>query len=407
MLLISIGCLAIGVPYLLMRQIMLWRARSREILPDSTPSMVLSAAPAGALPIGSVAAALNIYVDPQPHALIIGPTGSGKTTFTRALLARRSGRVAVLTPKPDPSDWPGVPIVTIDDDGRFSELTRAFVQLDREVRQRLVATKRGQLPGDMLTIVCDDWPVLASECGRPASDLFKMVGRLGRSLGVRLVVLSQSERVKSLGLEGEGDAKDNFVKIVLKPDHSATIDRISTDHASGVDKVIDTREAPALAADPQDPAKWWRLSTELPMLDSVEFASLPTRPTRLEPLEAIDANRLLRDALGIDGRNAETAFSSGISTVATAQTDQVAVISKRDETGSEVLESLPPDVSKRISSIDWFTVAQLVEGGIGETAALKALGFSPGSTAKYQIARDRLQAARSALRELSGKDVQA
>jgi energy-coupling factor transporter ATP-binding protein EcfA2 len=211
------------------------------------------------MPIDVLGAGLNRYIDQHPHALIIGPTGSGKTTFTRALLAQRAGRIAVLTPKPDPDDWPGVPITTIDNNGKFTELTRAFVQLGDDIRIRLVAAKRGQKPdeADTLTIVCDDWPVLASECGKPATDLFKLVARLGRSLRVRLVILSQSERVKSLGLEGEGDAKDNFVKITLQPDHSAVIDRI----ISATDFPINTSAAREIAALPQPTNRWWTLAT--------------------------------------------------------------------------------------------------------------------------------------------------
>jgi energy-coupling factor transporter ATP-binding protein EcfA2 len=404
MALVGIGAVLFGSLAWAMLQIMHRFWPESDTSPDRR--LTRPPTPSGALPIGSVAAALNLVVDPQPHALIIGPTGSGKTTFTRALLANRPGRIAVLTPKPDPNDWPGVPIVTIGDDGRFADLTRAFVQLDSEIRSRLVAVKRGQPSGEMLTIVCDDWPVLASECGRPASDLFKLVGRLGRSLGVRLIVLSQSERVKSLGLDGEGDAKDNFIKIVLKPDHSATIDRISIGHATGVDKVIDTSEALSLASQGHNPARWWQLAIVLPKIDPVEFLPPVPQPTRIESVEQVDANRILRDALGIDGRNGETSISEGVSGVAVSQMESEVLVSNRDETNvsrPELTQMLPPDVLKRISSIDWYTVALAVEGGIAETMMLKSLGYPPGSTAKYQVARERLQAARAALREVSAK----
>lgn len=195
---------------------------------------------------------LNLEPDRYPHLIIVGPTGSGKTTFTRAVLAGRAGRVAVLTPKPDPNDWPGVPIVTIDDSGEFTELTAAFSTLLADMRARLVAAKRGQAAGEELTIVCDDWPVLASECGKPASSVFKMVARLGRSLRVRLIILSQSERVKSLGLEGEGDAVDNFARVDLGRDHSAVW---TTD---GYDLPLDTRLVPMIAAQRPSPTRYLR-----------------------------------------------------------------------------------------------------------------------------------------------------
>ena len=164
---------------------------------------------------------LNDAPDIAAHLLIIGPTGSGKTTFTRAVLAGRAGWVLIITPKPD-DDW-GAPVVTIDDDGTLGTAEAAFASVATELRRRLAASKRQQLTDQPLTIVCDDYPVLASECPS-AAGVFKLVGRLGRSLRVRLIVLSQSERVKSLGLDGEGDAVANFMTVRLTRQHEATVD---------------------------------------------------------------------------------------------------------------------------------------------------------------------------------------
>jgi hypothetical protein len=193
---------------------------------------------------------LNDKPDRRPHTLIVGPTGSGKTTFTRAMLATRTGRVVVLTPKPDPFDWPGVPIITIDDDGTFGMLSQAFTAIHEELRARLVAAKYGRPLADTLTIVCDDWPVLAREC-TAASDVFKLVGRLGRSLRVRIVVLSQSARVKSLGLDGEGDTVANFARVMLGVDHTATLEQ------GGRTLPLDTRLVPTLANQSIAPQRWW------------------------------------------------------------------------------------------------------------------------------------------------------
>lgn len=304
---------------------------------------------------------LNEQPDRYPHTLIIGATGTGKTTFTRALLGTRPGLLVVLTPKPDPSDWPAVPIITIGDDGGFAELTTTFEQLDREVKRRLVASKRGLPVGDPLTIVCDDWPVLASECGKPATDLFKLVGRLGRSLRVRLVVLSQSERVKSLGLDGEGDAVDNFAKVLLGRSHRATMQTAS------YDLPLDTALVPQLASRTIDPLRWWHGTV-------VEHVSRA-------PDDLLDCN-------------GATLVATPIVAIAMPQTTLSNSVAQTTKTAENDLEGLDPAVAQRIRSIDWTTVAQLVEAKeIGETAALKALGFPASSTsAKYQAARARLQA---------------
>jgi hypothetical protein len=253
---------------------------------------------------------LNDQPDRLPHTLIIGATGTGKTTFTRALLATRPGLVAVLTPKPDPADWPGAPIITIGDAGDFAELTQAFGVLGSEVRARLVAAKHQQHPGPALTIICDDWPVLASECGRPATDLFKLVARLGRSLRVRLIVLSQSERVRSLGLDGEGDATTNFARVTLSRGHQAILE------TEGQRLPLDTHTVPQLAATPVSPDRWWRLSSVSPtppapapvVVTGDELAALAPFQAFLTGIPSVTGDEEL-DRTGVvppDGLDAET-----------------------------------------------------------------------------------------------------
>jgi hypothetical protein len=67
-----------------------------------------------------------------------------------------------------------------------------------------------------LTIFVDEAPTVVSECPDVAPKLFKDIGRIGRELRIRLVLMSQTDRVKALGLEGEGDTRENFVFITLK-----------------------------------------------------------------------------------------------------------------------------------------------------------------------------------------------
>jgi len=153
---------------------------------------------------------------------LIGPTGAGRTTFATAMLAERSGRIVVLTAKTD-DHWGRLPFVLIDDTGTYTAMRAMFDQLNTEVRSRLVASKNKQPVGEPLTIVLDDDAVIAKECKPVATQVFKLVARLGRSMRVRLVVLSTTGRVNSLDFASEGDTLTNFISVELNRQRGASL----------------------------------------------------------------------------------------------------------------------------------------------------------------------------------------
>lgn len=209
--------------------------------------------------------ALNDRPDTIPHVLVIGPTGAGKTTFVTALLSQRAGQIVVLTPKPDDL-WGGLTSITIDDDCSYTSISQAFDDLLSELRRRLVAAKHRRPLDQQLTIVIDDAPALISEAGKSAVAVIKTIARLGRSLRVRLVVLSQSDRVRSLALDGEGDALDNFARVEL------TTSRQATAIAEGVTLPLDVSHVPLLAGRARLAGRAWvPVSLALPVFSDDEL----------------------------------------------------------------------------------------------------------------------------------------
>jgi hypothetical protein len=165
---------------------------------------------------------VNGQPDTVPHLVVIGPSGSGKTTTTKAVLHDRTGQIVVLTAK-EGDDWGGLPYIGIDDDATYTTASNTFDQLLAEVKQRLIAAKHKRLTADWLTIVLDDFSTLAKEC-EDAPELVKLVARLGRSLRVRLIMLTDTALVKAIGLEGEGETRGNFAFLRLKRGHTATLE---------------------------------------------------------------------------------------------------------------------------------------------------------------------------------------
>lgn len=157
-----------------------------------------------------------------PHLAVIGPSGSGKTTLVTAVLSDRDGRIIVLTAK-EGDDWGGLPYIGIDDDTSYTTMRKTFDGLYQEVKHRLIATKHNRMNSDWLTIVVDDFSTLVKECP-VATNVVKLVARLGRSLRVRLIMLSDSALVKAIGLEGEGETRSNFAFIRLRRGHGGVIE---------------------------------------------------------------------------------------------------------------------------------------------------------------------------------------
>jgi hypothetical protein len=92
-----------------------------------------------------------------------------------------------------------------------------------------------------------------------------MVGNMGRSVRVRLILLAQTATVKSWGFEGNGEARSNFVFIDLEEDHSAVIYRWAKQP-----EPIDTTRVAELAGRPIPPARWWL--TSVPASSSVQLS---------------------------------------------------------------------------------------------------------------------------------------
>ena len=223
---------------------------------------------------------VNHRPDQAPHLVVVGPTGSGKTTLVTGLLHDRPGQVVILTPKPDDA-WGSLPFITIDDDGSFTTAAQVFSALLVEVKRRLVASKRKHDPGPPLNVVIDDFPALRDVCP-DADTMFLLVARLGRSLRVRLIILSYSGQVKELGLEGRGESREHFLWLRLDRQRRASLTWDDTAHQ------LDSSLVVALAQRPLDADRVW-VVPPAPTTASEREIGTPSPPTPTTPPAMVGA----------------------------------------------------------------------------------------------------------------------
>jgi hypothetical protein len=219
------------------------------------PSTPQKARP-GSLPPAVWLRALNDEPDQAPHALVIGPSGAGKTTFTTAALGARPGAAVVLSPKVNPGNWSGAELVTLDDDGSYGPIAEALAALETEKRRRIkVLRTHGAEALQPMTVVLDELPELIRFVP-DAGPFVVSMSSIGRELKMRLVVLST--RADALGVKGWKASEGNFVRVDLDRNRNAVLHDGITPEPLPLDLGLVKATAQAARLQP------WRAAPEAP-----------------------------------------------------------------------------------------------------------------------------------------------
>ncbi|MDE2097170.1 MAG: hypothetical protein KGL39_07980 [Patescibacteria group bacterium] len=154
-------------------------------------------------------------INEAPHLRIIGNSGSGKTTVAQGLASHMPGQFIVIDPVWQPGHWGGLPAVTVAEDGDYEPIRKAIAALLALMRQRGAELQQGRTDFPRLNILWDEVPDTIAEVGDPAGVLIRRLAQRGRHGNIHLIGIGQSDRVQAWGLEGYGDAAQNFATIYL------------------------------------------------------------------------------------------------------------------------------------------------------------------------------------------------
>lgn len=144
------------------------------------------------------------------HVLIIGDTGTGKSTLAQYMAYLIPGKVCVYDADAAPDEWSGLEVIGRGGDYDSIRVAMETDLIDLQNRIKLRGEQGDSaLAGIDTTTICEEFPDIAAEIDI-GSEWMVRHGRRGRKPRRFLILLSQDDSVKALDIEGEGSVRKNF-----------------------------------------------------------------------------------------------------------------------------------------------------------------------------------------------------
>lgn len=197
----------------------------------------------------------------KPHILVLGETGSGKSTLVKFLVANAIAPSLVLDSHAAPDDWQSMTVIGM---GRnYQAIGDEVDRLVALMNNRYEARGKGQKTFEPLIVILDEFPACVANLGKSFTEAIMLLVRESRKVSIRLIVLSQGAEVKALGIEGQGSIRECFAVVALG---KFATDKAKSMKDEGIKLAIASAEYPAMLDD---------LPCQLPKINSVAFKTLP------------------------------------------------------------------------------------------------------------------------------------
>jgi hypothetical protein len=156
----------------------------------------------------------------QPHTMIAGGTGTGKTTLARvSMIERLQLGYAGIVVDPKGKEWFGLPV--IGGGRKFADMLSTLDSIRAEMGARFEAYGEGERSFQPIAVLVDEVPDIMDAClddrrkmvdGR-WSRFARQLGSLAREIGISVQLMTQSPLVEDIGMNSA--MRKNFSRIAL------------------------------------------------------------------------------------------------------------------------------------------------------------------------------------------------
>lgn len=149
----------------------------------------------------------------KPHIMLLGETGSGKSTLVKYLVSQSSAPAIVLDVHAAPDDWQGMTVIGAGRNYKaVGDEVNRLVQL---MNDRYELRGKGKTTFEPLLVILDEFPACVANLGKKFTESIMLLVREARKVGIKLIILAQGSEVKTLGIEGQGAIRECFAMVTL------------------------------------------------------------------------------------------------------------------------------------------------------------------------------------------------